>query len=127
MGARAGAGGGGGGGGGLGLEARELLALLAVLALGVPLAGLEDEDADEEVAHALRVEVGSTVVRLERLRSAQDRPIAKMVNLLPASWGDLDADDLAEHGLYELLRARGVQLHSATQSIGARTATAAEA
>jgi DNA-binding GntR family transcriptional regulator len=34
---------------------------------------------------------------------------------------------LEEHGLYQLLRAAGVSLHAATQSIGARRATVEEA
>lgn len=50
-----------------------------------------------------------------------------MINYLPASVADFTEDDLREHGLYEMLRARGIQLHSASQAIGARTATAAEA
>ena len=36
-------------------------------------------------------------------------------------------DDLVDHGLYELIRRQGVVLHSATQTLGARNATAAEA
>ena len=39
----------------------------------------------------------------------------------------LDADDLQAYGLYNLLRANGVTLRIARQSIGARAATTAEA
>jgi DNA-binding GntR family transcriptional regulator len=84
-------------------------------------------EADDEVSERLRVAPGDSVVRVERLRSAQDRPIAKMVNYLPDLMVGFDADGLAEHGLYELLRRAGVQLHSASQTVGARNATAAEA
>ncbi len=84
-------------------------------------------DAGEEEAAALSVDVGAPVFRVVRLRSAMGSPIAKMTNYLPERVGDFEADELGEHGLYELMRARGVQLHSATQMVGARKATAAEA
>lgn len=88
---------------------------------------LETTEADEEVAGRLGVKVGATVARLDRLRSANDLPIAQMTNYLPERFTDLDPEALAEQGLYQLLRARGVVLHSATQTIGARTATPGEA
>ena len=91
------------------------------------LLSFETVEADEDVAERLSVKPGATVARLDRLRSANERPIARMTNYLPERFVDLDPDALAEKGLYQLLRARGVVLHSATQAIGARTATAAEA
>ena len=39
----------------------------------------------------------------------------------------ITTESLESQGLYQLLRRAGVQLHSATQVIGARNATAAEA
>jgi DNA-binding GntR family transcriptional regulator len=39
----------------------------------------------------------------------------------------LSNDMLAQHGLYELLRASGIRLSSATQRMSAKTASAAEA
>jgi GntR family transcriptional regulator len=80
-----------------------------------------------EVAAILRIEPGEEVTKLVRLRSAQGNPIAKMTNYLPDKAGEFTAVDLSQHGLYELMRERGIQLHSATQTVGARTATAAEA
>ena len=91
------------------------------------LISFDTTEADEEVATRLGVAAGSLVARVERLRSANDRPIARMTNYLPERFADVDPDVLAEQGLYQLLRSRGVVLHSATQTIGARTATAAEA
>lgn len=91
-----------------------------VLELGV-------QEAGEEEAAALGVELGAPVFRVVRLRSAMGSPIAKMTNYLPEHLGTFAAEDLEEHGLYELMRQRGVQLHSATQMVGARKATAAEA
>jgi GntR family transcriptional regulator len=84
-------------------------------------------EAEEEVADRLQVVVGSVVTRSERLRSVDGRPIAKMVNYLPMPV-DVFADGALERdGLYSLLRARGLQLRSAHQTVGARSATAAEA
>ena len=88
---------------------------------------LDSVQAHGQLADALRVETGVEVLRIDRLRSAGDRPIAKLTNYLPPHLGDLDRAALETHGLYDLLRTRGVRLHSATQTIGARTATAAEA
>jgi len=85
------------------------------------------EVADEPVALALRVPAGCPVVRLERLRYANDEPMALLHNWLPADLADLSAGLLQAHGLYELLRSAGVRLRVATQRIGARAAGAAEA
>ncbi len=89
--------------------------------------GFEHVAADEEVAGQLGVAAGTELVRIERLRSAQGLPIAKLTNLLPPAVVRFGEAELAEHGLYELLRVHGVQLHSATQTVGARSATPAEA
>lgn len=83
--------------------------------------------ADEEVARELDVAPGTEVVRLRRLRLSGDQPLALLTNHLPVGLVDLTADDLAAHGLYEMLRAAGVNLRIAHQTIGARGATAAEA
>lgn len=88
---------------------------------------LETVEADDEVAVAFGCEPRTPVLMLVRLRSAGDTPIAKLTNFLPESIGTFEAEVLERRGLYELMRARGIQLHSATQVVGARTATAAEA
>jgi len=85
------------------------------------------EDASAEVAELLGVPRGSPVIAIRRLRSALNQPIACLTNHLSASRITLSTDALETDGLYQLLRRSGVQLHSATQVIGARTATAAEA
>jgi GntR family transcriptional regulator len=87
----------------------------------------EEVGADEVTAEKLAVEEDSPVVRVVRLRSASERPIAKMTNYLPAAIVDFDAAALEQRGLYELLKIRSIVLHSATQVVGARNATAAEA
>jgi DNA-binding GntR family transcriptional regulator len=83
--------------------------------------------ADAAVAAALRVDEGAGVLEIERLRFADDQPIALLHNHLPAGLLDLTEDALTEAGLYQLLRRSGVELSTAEQAIGARRATAAEA
>jgi DNA-binding GntR family transcriptional regulator len=87
----------------------------------------ETVEADAEVAGRLHLAAGEPVVLLERVRYARELPIARMTNWLPVGVVTFDADALATTGLYDLLRRSGVHLHSATQTIGARTATAAQA
>jgi DNA-binding GntR family transcriptional regulator len=91
-----------------------------VLALGV-------EPAPTKVAVTLGVPENSPVLTLERLRYAQDEPLALMLNYLPTGLIQLTTQELERHGLYQLLRESGVHLRIASQTIGARAATAAEA
>lgn len=88
---------------------------------------LSHHEADETVAGQLDVPEGTEVLRVVRLRSAAANPIAKMTNFLPPSLGEFTREDLERTGLYDLMRARGVRLHSATQVVGARNASTAEA
>ncbi len=87
----------------------------------------EHIEADAELAERMQCAEGAPLVHIVRLRSAGENPIAKMTNYLPASVVDFDAGALATNSLYALLRRRGTRLHSATQTVGARTATAPEA
>ena len=83
--------------------------------------------ASAEVAAALGVPEGGDVHRIERLRLAHGEPMAHLCNFLPPGLLDLDTEQLEATGLYRLMRAAGITLHSARQTIGARAATAAEA
>jgi GntR family transcriptional regulator len=83
--------------------------------------------ASELVAAALQLPERALVICLERIRLADGEPIALMHNYLPAGLLHLPGDMLAEHGLYELLRAVGIRLGSATQRMSAKNASAAEA
>ena len=58
---------------------------------------------------------------------ADGEPMALMHNYLPAGLVQLNVEMLEEHGLYELLRASGIGLYSATQRMGAKNASTAEA
>ncbi|GIG62516.1 transcriptional regulator [Longispora fulva] len=83
--------------------------------------------ASEEVAAALHIPPDTDVVAIERLRYAQDEPLALLHNYLPVGLADITAEQLQAHGLYQILRDAGVRLRVADQTIGARRATAAEA
>lgn len=80
------------------------------------------------LAGALEVAEGTEVLALERLRLARGEPLAIMRNYVRlVGQAELTEERLRGHGLYELLRAAGVTLGAAQQSIGARRATLAEA
>lgn len=83
-------------------------------------------EATAEVAAALGIAEGAEVVLVERLRFAHGEPVAHLRNHLPAGLLDLGTERLEETGLYRLMRAAGITLHSARQSVGARAATAEE-
>jgi DNA-binding GntR family transcriptional regulator len=84
-------------------------------------------EAPDDVAVALRLPPGTEVVAFERLRYAQDEPLALMRNFLPVGVADVTAEKLTQRGLYQLLRDAGVQLRIADQTISARKASATEA
>lgn len=84
-------------------------------------------EADETVADRLGVSEGAPVLHLRRLRTADDVPLAVLENFLPTEFIDLSADDLASHGLYQVMRTRGVSIRVAHQRIGARAASSDEA
>lgn len=81
----------------------------------------------EVVAEALGLDDTAEVYVVRRLRFAGDDPLSIMTNHIPTTMVDLDAEMLARTGLYELIRAAGITLKIATQSIGGRAAKAAEA
>jgi len=83
--------------------------------------------AGDAVARALQLPDRALVICLERVRFADGEPIALMHNFLPAALVHLSTEMLAEHGLYELLRASGVRMGSATQRMSAKNASLAEA
>ena len=87
----------------------------------------EVTDASDRVADALQLPEQAPVLSLERIRLADGEPMALMHNYLPAGLVQLDIEMLEQHGLYELLRASGIGLHSATQRMCAKNASATEA
>ncbi|WP_299036400.1 GntR family transcriptional regulator [uncultured Pseudokineococcus sp.] len=87
---------------------------------------LAREPASADVAAALGVAEGDEITRLVRLRRTHGEPLALLTNHLPGRF-TLTQEDLADHGLYQHLRAQGVHLSVAHQKIGARLAGAREA
>jgi DNA-binding GntR family transcriptional regulator len=83
--------------------------------------------ADAEIAAALNLPLDAEVTWIERLRYADGQPLALMHNAIPLDVLDFKRQELEVRGLYELLRRAGRVPRSATQVIGARSATANEA
>lgn len=86
---------------------------------------------DEEILTPLlesagEVDESSQYLRVQRLRLADGAPLAILTNHLP-TWLGLTEDDLRGSGLYAVLRARGINLRVAHQTVGARLMTADEA
>ncbi|CAL9644952.1 GntR family transcriptional regulator [Streptomyces griseomycini] len=87
----------------------------------------ETVPAPADAAAALGLAEGDEVVLLERLRRTHGQPVALLCNHLPPGLLDLDGARLEATGLYRVMRAAGIVLHSARQTVGARSATAEEA
>lgn len=83
--------------------------------------------APDEAAVALGVTPGSEVTYLERVRYAQGEPLALLRNYLPTRIAGLSIEALEARGLYDLLRNSKLRIQVATQTIGARRASAREA
>jgi DNA-binding GntR family transcriptional regulator len=88
---------------------------------------LEEVPASDTVAHVLGVAEGTPVLSLERLRYADDEPLALLHNYLPHGIVPITEASLRATGLYQTMRSAGVRLHLASQVVGARAATTAEA
>lgn len=84
--------------------------------------------ADEAVAAALRLETGAKVLRVTRLRSANDEPLALQDAYLPTAHLELSLELLEQTGsLYQTLeRQFGLKPARARQTISARLPTANE-
>ncbi len=83
------------------------------------------EPASPLIAGALHLTEGTEVVRVERLRLADDRPIAYDITWLPLRFGALLAGmDLTQETIYHILEARyAIPVVSGAFSITATTAT----
>lgn len=81
--------------------------------------------ASAVVAAKLQVDEGDAVVMIRRLRSADGEPLALLTNYFPQALAP-SVEELDDTGLYNALRAKGIMIQVAQQSIGARLATKAE-
>ncbi len=79
-----------------------------------------------EVTAALGIEAHAGVLTVKRVRYAGGEPLAILTNEMPADIAP-DYSTLGTSGLYASLRERGILIAGASQTIGARLATAAEA
>ncbi len=81
--------------------------------------------ADEEVATALELEKGEKVLRISRLRTADDEPLALQVSHLAPAFLDLSIEQLKAMGsLYQTLKEQfGITPSGAEQVISARLPT----
>ena len=84
--------------------------------------------ADGELAEALRCRLGDELLRIVRLRTADDQPLSLQYAHLRPSLRGLTADELERHGsLYRALELRfGVVPQRARQTIGASLPTRRE-
>lgn len=83
-------------------------------------------NADNKIAERLGIHKGDPALYLHRVRLSDSVPVAIMENWLPGQFLELDAEDISEHGLYAVLRSRGVTMRVAKQRIGARKANSLE-
>lgn len=83
--------------------------------------------ASEATAAALGIKAGDEVLYVRRLRFTDGVAVALMENHLPEEFADITTEELEAHGLYQMLRARGVTIRIANQKIGARRARNDEA
>lgn len=77
--------------------------------------------ADDEEAALLHCEEGNEIVRIERLRLIDERPLAFMTNLLRVAAAP-SLTQLSQLGLYACLGEQGLRPVSAEQAVGARVA-----
>lgn len=96
---------------------------------GARLLERREEPAGPAVAEALRLGEGTPVIHLERVRLADDEPMAIETFYMPASLcPGLVGEELDRRSLYQLLQEKyGLTLDHAEQSIEASTARAKEA
>ena len=79
-----------------------------------------------EALTGAQADIDGEFIRIRRLRLADGAPLAILTNHLPADF-QITQHDIEDAGLYACLRARGVNLKVAHQSISARLMTADEA
>lgn len=82
--------------------------------------------ADADLTERLGVAPDSPVLHTRRIRHADGVPLAILENFLPEEFTNVSEADLNEHGLYQVLRDRGISIRVARQRIGARRATTEE-
>lgn len=70
---------------------------------------IKDETADSEVADQLDLAIGGSVVTIERVRTADGKPVVYSVDILPKNLlrnADFDSERLLTESVYQVLQAR---------------------
>ena len=89
---------------------------------------LDRRAATDRASVALGVSPGTELVFIERCRSAGPQRIAILRNwIIVDAAGHITSEQLADNGLYALIRERGVRPHSALQTLGATAANVIDA
>jgi GntR family transcriptional regulator len=70
--------------------------------------------ADEELAKRLQVDPGDALIRLERIRTADERPVIYSVDHIPSALVDEVSPDRFESSLYQLFEEQGFGVRSAS-------------
>lgn len=107
------------------LESLETMAQRRNLQVSVSDLHIEQLDADAQIADALCVEAGVRLTRVRRVMRADGRPVAYLVDLLPADY--LKPEDLPREfkgSVLDFLLASGKDLQLSRANISATNATA---
>jgi GntR family transcriptional regulator len=86
----------------------------AGMTAGLRLLGTVVRPADAEEARDLGLDDGAAVRVLERLRTADGRPVIYSIDMVAAHWLDRVADEDLATGLYEVLDAVGAHVRTAS-------------
>ncbi|HEY9293373.1 MAG TPA: GntR family transcriptional regulator [Microlunatus sp.] len=87
--------------------------------------GSPEELLPDGEAEISPLDLDGDFIKIRRLRIADGMPLAILTNHLPARLA-ITEDDLVDTGLYAALRARGINLRVAHQTVSARLMTAEE-
>lgn len=80
-------------------------------------------DADKERSELLSIDLGTPLQHIRRVRVVDGTPLAIMENWVPSDIVSLSSARLTSNGLYDLMRAAGVDFRLAHQRMGATVAT----
>ncbi len=87
---------------------------------------LDTDSTYPPAAEALHLPPHTGLVKIERLRYMNDKPLAILCNWLPPAFAEVTATEIDHGSLYAWLRSHGQRPCVAQQTIGARAATAHE-
>jgi len=107
------------------LESIDTMAEHMNLAISVGELNIEQTTADEDIAKHLNIQVGTSLTRVQRVISADGRPVAYLIDILPDNI--LKPGDMPESftgSVLDFMLARGDKLTTSRAAISATNATA---